>query len=316
MTSRRTTQLIALLVFIASAAVYILTLTPTVPFWDSGEFIAVSTILGIPHPPGTPFYVLLGRMATLVPWASIAERVNALSAISSALAVMFTYLCGLKLIRIAQGKTRTGSDEFIAQVGAVVGALMLAYSDAFWESSVEAEVYATMSFAQILVLWLGLRWWEQHEVKPTAMPLLLATYVIWLSVGLHLGVAIMSLPLLLLVGLVDRKVALVFLVPFLTSVLVTMGLERLAGGVLLLSVFTFASYAWQKKLNGMVVLASAIGALYGMMFAFGDVEFTPFAAVISALAVAVPPSLPVNVMSAGVAAPVPVSVLVKVTVPE
>jgi len=64
-----------------AATVYFLTLTPTVPFWDSGEFIAVANILGVPHPPGTPFFVMLARLATLVPWASIAQRVNALSAI-------------------------------------------------------------------------------------------------------------------------------------------------------------------------------------------------------------------------------------------
>jgi len=129
--SRRATMIIALFVFLAAAVVYFATLAPTVPFWDSGEFIAVSYILGVPHPPGTPFYVLLGRIATMVPWATIAQRVNALSAISSALAVLFTYLCGVKLIRLAQGPERKPYDDFIAHAGAVIGALLLAYSDGF-----------------------------------------------------------------------------------------------------------------------------------------------------------------------------------------
>ncbi|TMQ69784.1 MAG: DUF2723 domain-containing protein, partial [Candidatus Eisenbacteria bacterium] len=166
----------------------------------------------------------------------------------SALAVMLTYLTTLKFIRLAMRGTgpepqrpKGGAappagaaavpaaaglpwPELVAHVGAVVGALMLAFSDVFWENSVEAEVYQMMSFATALVLWLGLRWWEEHEKKPTAGPLLLAVYVMWLSIGLHLGVGIMGLPLLLLVWLVDRKAALVFLMPFLTVMLVTMGL--------------------------------------------------------------------------------------------
>lgn len=291
MTERRLTQLIALFVLLVAVSVYLITLTPTVPFWDSGEFIAVSWILGIPHPPGTPFYVLLGRIATMVPWASIAQRVNALSAVSSALAVMFTYLVGLKFLRLVQGKERTTSDRWIAHLGAVTGALLLAFSDSFWENSIEAEVYATMSFAQIFVLWLGLRWWEEHEVKPAVGPLLLATYVMWLCVGLHLGVAIMSLPLLALVFLVDRKVATLFLMPFLTSLLVTMGLERLAGGVLALGTFTFIVYSMQKKLNGWVVAGCAAAALYGMGIAFGDSDFGPASAIVASLAVLVPMAL-------------------------
>jgi len=89
----RMAALVSVLVFFIAFAVYMMTLTPTVPFWDSGEFIAVAKILGVPHPPGTPFFVLIARIATLVPWASVAQRVNALSALSAALAVWITR-CG------------------------------------------------------------------------------------------------------------------------------------------------------------------------------------------------------------------------------
>ncbi|MEK7824545.1 MAG: DUF2723 domain-containing protein, partial [Candidatus Eisenbacteria bacterium] len=207
---------VSLVVFLIAAAVYFITLTPTVPFWDSGEYIAVSYILGIPHPPGTPFYVLLGRIATMVPWATVAQRVNGLSALAAAIAVLLTYLTGLKLIHLVQGPERRRSDEWIAVAGAFAGALLLAFSDSFWENAIEAEVYSLMSLAQILVFWLGLKWWEAHEQRPTSGPLLVCVYVMWLCVGLHLGVGIMGLPLILLVWLVDRRAALVFAMPFLS----------------------------------------------------------------------------------------------------
>jgi tetratricopeptide (TPR) repeat protein len=286
--THRVVVALSLVVFLIAAAVYLITLTPTVPFWDSGEFIAVSNILGIPHPPGTPFYVLIGRIATMVPWATIAQRVNALSAISSALAILLTFLTSLKLIHLAQGKERSQSDEWIAIAGAAAGALLLAFSDSFWENSIEAEVYSMMSLAQILVLWLGLNWWESHEERPTAGPLLLCVYVMWLCVGLHLGVAIMGLPLMALVALVDRRAALVFAMPFLSSLFVTMGLERMAGAVLGLSTATFFAYAWQKKIGGWVVIASGVAALIGMSVAFGDKDFTAGTALIAAAAILVP----------------------------
>src|SRR5262245_15183908 len=208
-----------------------MTLTPTAPSWDSGEFIAVANSLGIPRPPGTPFYVLIGRLATLLPFASIAQRVNGLSALASALAVLITFLTAFKLIRIAQGPERRPSDDWIAIAGAAIGALLLAYSDNFWENATEAEVYSMMSFAQILVFWLGLNWWEAHEQRPTAGPLLLCVYTMWLSVGFHLGVGMMGLPLLVLVFLVDWRAAIVFTMPFLSVLSVTKGLEFMAGAV-------------------------------------------------------------------------------------
>ena len=286
--TRRAALGLGLIVFLFAAAVYLITLTPTVPFWDSGEFIAVSYILGIPHPPGTPFYVLIGRIATLIPWATVAQRVNALSAIASALAVMLTFFTTLKLIRLAQGPSRSRLDEGIALVGALTGALLLAFSDSFWENSIEAEVYALMSLAQILVLWLGLRWWEAHEKQPTSGPLLVCVYVMWLCVGLHLGVGIMGLPLMVLVAMVDRRAAVIFAMPFLSVLLVTMGLERMAGGLLLLSTLTMLVYAAQKKLPGWVAWSSAAAAAFSMSIAFGDKAFTLQTALLAIASLLVP----------------------------
>ena len=286
--TKRAALLVSLVVFLFAAAVYFITLSPTVPFWDSGEFIAVSYILGIPHPPGTPFYVLLGRIATLIPWASVAQRVNGLSALAAALTVWLTYLTGLKLVRLVQGPERRRSDDWIAIVAAFSGALLLAFSDSFWENSIEAEVYALMSLAQILVFWLGLRWWEAHEQRPTAGPLLVCVYVMWLCVGLHLGVGIMGLPLILLVWLVDRRAALVFAMPFLSVLAVTAGLERMAGAVLALSMVVFTVMASKKQLDSRVWLVSAGSSLYGLYFAFGDRDFTYRAAAIAVASLLTP----------------------------
>jgi hypothetical protein len=281
----RMAALVSVLVLFFAAAVYLLTLTPTVPFWDSGEFIAVAKILGVPHPPGTPFYVLLARIATLVPWASVAQRVNALSAISAALTVWLTYLTSLRLVRLAQGPERQPWHEWVAVAAAGVGALMLAFSDAFWENSVEAEVYQMMSLAQVLVFWLGLRWWEAHDKKPTVGPLLLATYVMWLCVGLHLGVGTMGAPLLLLVALVDRPVALLFVMPFLTLLRVPAGLEHMAGAVIVLSAITAFVLVWKRKLEGWVAIAGAAVSIPGFMAANSDTNFTPFSATATAVGV-------------------------------
>ena len=289
--AKRVAVLGAIVTFLVSAAVYLFTLTPTVPFWDSGEFIAVSNILGIPHPPGTPLYVLIGRCATLIPIATIAQRVNGLSALSSALGVLVTFLVGLKLIRLAMGPERSARQEWLALAGAALGALMLAFSDNYWENGVEAEVYSMMSLAQILVFWLGLKWWEAHEQRPTVGPLLVAVYVMWLCVGLSLAVGMMGLPLLVLVWLLDRKVAMLFTMPFVAVLLVTFGLERMAGGVLLLSVCLFLYFAGRGKLNGWVAGAATIAAMYGMSVAFGEKNFDKRSALVAAASVVVPLAL-------------------------
>src|SRR5262249_31674896 len=151
-----------------------------------------------------------------------------------------------------------------AIAGAAVGALLLAFSDNFWENATEAEVYSMMSLAQILVFWLGLNWWEAHEKRPTVGPLLVSAYVMWLSVGLHLGVGMMGLPLMVLIALVDWRVALIFAMPFLSVLFVTWGLERMAGAIIGLTSATMLVYVLQKKLNGWVWVGSAVAAAIGI----------------------------------------------------
>ncbi len=284
----RVPALAGLFVLLTTAIAYFRTLNPTVPFWDAGEFIAVSKILGIPHPPGTPFYVLIGRVFTMLPWGTAAQQVNGLSLVSGTLTVFLTYLVTLRLARRAFGPERQDWQEWAAIAGGICAALMLAFSDNFWENSVEAEVYQMMSLAQILVFWLGLRWWEAHDQKPTVGPLLLATYLMWLSVGLHLGVGVMGAPLIVLVAFVDWKVALLFAMPFLSLLRVPAGLEKMAGAVLILGTVQNVWFGFDRKLPGWLVAASAAGALWGLYYAQGDADFTPIAALASVAALVVP----------------------------
>ena len=167
--------------------VYALTVQPSVPFWDCGEFIAVSYSLGVPHPPGAPFFIILGRIATLLPIAeNIAKRVNLISAFVSALTVMFLYLITVRLILRWKPEPRTFVDKLAVYGAPIVGALTLAFSDTFWFNAVEAEVYATSLFLMSFAIWLGMVWFEKADKIESDRLILLIAYVIGLSIGVHL----------------------------------------------------------------------------------------------------------------------------------
>ncbi len=186
------------------------------------------------------------------------------------------------------GLLATLGAEWLAQLGAVTAAFMLAFSSNFWDNAVAAETYSEMAMAQVLILWLALRWWEAHERRPTVGPLLVAVYVMWLSVGLMLGVGMMGLPLLVLLLLVDRKVFVLFAMPMASVLGVTYGLEKMAGIVLTLSILGFWYYVGQRKLQAWLALAATGGALYGAYYGFGPAAFTPLAVLVSVATVVVP----------------------------
>jgi tetratricopeptide (TPR) repeat protein len=197
----RLNALIGLLVFLFTFSVYAYCVTPTVPYWDSGEFIATSYILGVPHPPGTPLYVLIGRLFSMIPFSSIAVRVNILSSFSSALAVLFTYLITVRIVRKNFMSEVTGS-PWLAWVGGVVAAFFMAFSTTFWDNAIEAEVYGPASAIMTLCVWLGLYWWDRQEEQQNDRIIWLILYILFLAVGIHMGTFLVFPCIYLLVTMV------------------------------------------------------------------------------------------------------------------
>ncbi len=183
-------------VFIVLISVYLYTIAPTVSLWDCGEFIACSHILGVPHPPGTPFFILLGRIFDILfPFNEVAKRVNFLSALSGALAGAVLYLIILKVLsRFEDNKDK----KYLlgTHLIAAFSSIGAGFCFSVWDSSVEAEVYALSLLIMIFALWLTLHWSEHRQDKGGSNYLLLFVYSLFLSIGVHL------LPLLIVPGII------------------------------------------------------------------------------------------------------------------
>ncbi len=185
--------------FIASFAVYLRTIAPTTSFWDCGEFITCSYILGIPHPPGAPFYLMIGRIFSMIPFAAdIGLRVNLVSAVTSALTVMLLYLIIVHLIKQWRGTPKTAFDVLLLSASGLIGALAYAFTDSFWFNAVEAEVYAISMAFTASVVYLILLWLEKAEMPTGDRILLLIAYLLGLAIGVHLEM-ILALPAVFMV---------------------------------------------------------------------------------------------------------------------
>jgi len=176
--------------FVIAAIVFLMTIEPTVSFWDCGEFITTSFKFEVGHPPGAPFFMLLGRFFILFGGgpANAAKMVNSLSALASAATIMFLFWTishlAKKLINI---KNEISTGQTVAIIAsAFVGAMSYAFSDTFWFSAVEGEVYGTSSLMTAVVFWAILKW-ENIADEPYANRwLIFIAYIIGLSIGVHL----------------------------------------------------------------------------------------------------------------------------------
>ena len=184
--------IVALAVLVISGATYLSTIEPTASFWDCGEFIASSYKLEVGHPPGNPVFQLLARFFTMaVSPEHAAVAVNAMNAILSALTIFFLYLTlvffAKRLVIKAPATQETTVGQAIAIFGSgAVGALAYCFSDTFWFSAVEGEVYAMSSLFTAMVFWAMCRWYETADQPHANRWIVLIAFLMGLSIGVHL----------------------------------------------------------------------------------------------------------------------------------
>ncbi len=186
----RTNAIIAAVVFIISFIIYAMTVQRSFSYWDCGEFIACSYTLGIPHPPGTPLFVILGRIFSMIPFVEdISYRVNYLSVIGSSFTAMFSYLLTVRMVGYFFGKDKKeGLNKFIAYIGGFAGSMFVAFSQTNWANSVEAEVYGMALALSVAIVWLTVRYFEQRGTLTASRTLIFAFYLAMLGVGIHMTV--------------------------------------------------------------------------------------------------------------------------------
>ncbi len=194
-------NLLGWLTFTIAAVVYTITLEPTASFWDCGEFISTSYKLLVGHPPGAPVFMILGRFFTLFApdTASVAFTINLMSALSSAFTILFLFWTITHLGRrfFMNQDNETWRSWSVLGAG-LVGALAYTFSDTFWFSAVEGEVYAMSSLFTAVVFWAILKWEDVADDKYANRWLILIAYLMGLSIGVHL-LNLLAIPAIVLV---------------------------------------------------------------------------------------------------------------------
>ena len=192
MNFQKTNNIVGWVAFAVALGTYWLTVEETGSYWDCGEFIAVSYKLMVPHPPGAPFFLLLGRMFSFLAFGDVTQVgfwINMLSVISSAFTILFLFwsitLFGRKMMGV-KGEQISADQLWVLMGAGAVGSLAYTFSDSFWFSAVEAEVYAMSSFFTALVVWAILKWDAMDDESQANRWLILIFYMMGLSIGVHM----------------------------------------------------------------------------------------------------------------------------------
>ena len=201
-TFRKLNNLLGWLVFAISSWVYLSTVEPTASWWDCGEYISTAFKLQVGHPPGAPLFQLLGRFFSLFAFgdlSKVAIMVNYMSALSSSATILFLFwsitMLGLKFTK--DEEISTGRMFAILGSG-LVGALAYTFTDSFWFSAVEGEVYAMSSFFTAIVFWAILKWDQAADQPHSQRWIIIIAYLMGLSIGVHL-LNLLAIPAIALV---------------------------------------------------------------------------------------------------------------------
>lgn len=212
MSFKRINNITGWIVCLIACAVYIMTMEATGSFWDSGEFASSAFKLQIPHPPGAPLFVLLGRLF-MAPFDAqhAATGINLMSALASGFTILFLFWSithfALKIVQ-KDGQPLNNNKMLAVMAAGVVGALAYTFCDSFWYSAVEGEVYALSSFFTAIVFWAILKW-EQNVTEEEASGIkghftkadrwiILIFYLMGLSIGVHL-LNLLTLPAIVMI---------------------------------------------------------------------------------------------------------------------
>ena len=191
------------LMFVIAAVTYLMTLEPTASFWDCGEFIASAYKLEVGHPPGAPFFMLTANLFTQLASdpSGVAKMVNCMSALFSGLTILFLFWTITHLARkviVGGGEAPSFGQTLTIMGSGLVGALAFTFSDTFWFSAVEGEVYAYSSLFTAVVFWLILKWEEVADQPHADRWIVLIAYLMGLSIGVHL-LNLLCIPAMVLV---------------------------------------------------------------------------------------------------------------------
>lgn len=178
-------------VFLIASTVYLVTAEPSASWWDCGEYIATAYKLQVGHPPGAPTFQLIGRLFSLFAGGDVtkvAYMVNSMSALCSGFTILFLFWSITMLAKkfISKGKEMTMGQMIAIMGSGLVGALAYTFSDTFWYSAVEGEVYAMSSCFTALVFWIILKWESQADDKHNLRWIILIAFLIGISIGVHL----------------------------------------------------------------------------------------------------------------------------------
>ncbi|MEG2063977.1 MAG: DUF2723 domain-containing protein [Alistipes sp.] len=188
---KRWNNLIGWAVFAIAATVYLMTMEPVSSLWDCSEFIATSYKLEVGHPPGAPLFMMLARLATLFAPSpdAVGLAVNTMSSLASAFCILFLFWTITHMARrlyTRDGSELTPANRWTVLGAGLVGALAYTFTDTFWFSAVEGEVYALSSMFTALVVWLMLKWEEQADEPHSSRWIVLIAYCMGLSIGVHI----------------------------------------------------------------------------------------------------------------------------------
>ncbi|WP_255496033.1 DUF2723 domain-containing protein [Mucilaginibacter sp. FT3.2] len=309
----KTNNLLGWLCLVIALATYVLTLEPSVSFWDCGEFIACAYRLQVSHQPGYPLFAMLGKVFSLLSMGDktkVPYFTNLASALASAATVMFlfwTITALAKKLLIAKGETITSS-QLIAIMGAgLVGSLAFAYTDTFWFSAVETIVFALSSLCTAVVFWAILKWDAHADERGADKWIVLIAYIMGLSIGIHLlnlltipaitmvyylrrykkpsvksGLVVFALSIVLL-GLVQygiREYTIKFAAYFDLFFVNTLGLGFGSGAMcfVLLIIVSLAWGIWYSIRNKKPALNLALVCLAFIYFGYGSFIYIPIRA--------------------------------------